>query len=109
MCIRDRYWIASRPPGYAGMPRPTDHDFCEGIELFTGEIVTSNAGIAHVLGEEACRTLILLGVRTAPVRRTLERATAGILARLGGNDSGIYCCGRCSAALWRRMAAGGFP
>ena len=101
------HWIASRPSGYAGMPRPTDHDFCEGVELFTGEMVTSNAGIGHVLGEEACRVLVLLGVHTSSVRRTLDRSVAGLLPRL--DDSGIYCCGRCSAALWRRMAAGAFP
>ena len=101
------HWIASRPSGYAGMPRPTDHDFCEGIELFTGEIVTSNTGIGHVLGEEACRVLDQLHVHTPSVRRTLERSAAGMLPLL--DDSGIYCCARCSVALWRRMATGKFP
>ena len=100
------HWIASRPPGYAGMPRPTDHDFCEGVELFTGETVTSRAGTGHVLGEEACRALLLLEVHTPLVRRTLARSTAGMLERYDG--SGHYCCGRCSAAMWRHVAARGF-
>ena len=56
-------WIVSRcglNRSYAGMPAPTEKDFAEGARVFTGEQCTSGAGTAHILGEEACRALILL-------------------------------------------------
>jgi hypothetical protein len=105
-------WIGSRPPGYAHMPGPTEHDYCEGVRLFTGETITSKAGIAHILGEEACRLLLLLDVKAPAVRAALRRSAEGMLERLaeherGGRPRGLYCCGRCSVALWRHLAAGG--
>jgi hypothetical protein len=106
-------WIAARqglPRAYAGMFAPTDADFRNGLRLFTGETITTRAGVGHMLGEEACRALLLLGGRDAAVRGALDRATASILARLnadGGPHRGTYCCGRCSVSLWRHLAAGG--
>ena len=108
-------WIAARqglPHAYAGMPAPTEHDFETGMAVFTGERVRSGAGTAHILGEEACRVLILLRVREPEVREALKRATDGMLARLAdskrrGYPSGTYCCGICSCAFWRHLAAGG--
>ena len=113
-------WIAARQGGkgaYAGMFAPTDKDRAEGIRLFTGEAFRTRAGAAHVLGEEACRALILLDVPLAGVRDALARATAGIAERYrdcekrernaGRPWRGRYCCGKCSAALWRHLAAGG--
>ena len=104
-------WIAGRqglPGSYADMFAPTDNDFADGIRLFTGEKVSSRAGTAHVLGEEACRALLMLDVRFASVRKPLERATTGMLKRLQESPSiGMYCCGTCSVALWRHLSAGG--
>jgi len=110
-------WIAARqglPGAYHGMFAPTEKDRREGIRLFTGERVATRAATAHILGEEACRTLILLGgTGTLPVKR----ATEGMLARLRAAEErerhmgrpwlGQYCCGKCTAALWRHLAAGG--
>lgn len=56
-------WLAARqgkPRSYAEMFAPTDRDFAEGIRLFTGERISTGAGTAHILGEEACRALLLL-------------------------------------------------
>jgi hypothetical protein len=113
-------WIASRqglPGSYCGMFAPTARDFRKGIRLFTGERFATRAGSAHVLGEEACRALILLGAPGKEVRRALAAAGAGIAARLAGSEQreasagrpflGKYCCGKCSVALWRHLAAGG--
>jgi len=113
-------WIAARqglPGCYAGMFAPAERDRNEGIRLFTGEPVTTRAGTAHVLGEEACRALILLDVKLTSVRDTLARAAEGMLERLRAAEQrerdmgrpwlGQYCCGRCTAALWRHLAAGG--
>jgi len=58
-------WIASRQGlrgAYRGMFAPTQHDFANGIRVFTGERIITHAGTAHVLGEEACRMLTLVAV-----------------------------------------------
>jgi hypothetical protein len=108
-------WIAARqglPGSYAGMFAPTQQDFANGIRLFTGERIATRAGTSHILGEEACRALLLLEVHSTDVTAALQRASDGIRARLGepapGQPvTGRYCCGKCSAALWRHLAVGG--
>jgi len=108
-------WIAQRrgkPGSYAGMFAPTDVDVHNGVRVYTGEIVRSGAAIGHVLGEEACRVLILLGVEDSTIREALERATGGMLRRLRQTEDsvkvhGMYCCGVCSVAYWRNVMVGG--
>jgi hypothetical protein len=108
-------WIAQRrgkPGSYAGMFAPTDVDVHNGVRVYTGEIVRSGAAIGHVLGEEACRVLILLGVEDSTIRDALERATGGMLRRLRQTEDsvrvhGMYCCGVCSVAYWRNVMVGG--
>jgi hypothetical protein len=104
-------WIASRQGkvgSYANMFAPTSRDFKVGVRLYTGEMVNSRAAVAHILGEEACRALILLDVSALTVRMALQRASLGMLTRLGeSRQKGMYCCGKCSAALWRHLAVGG--
>ncbi len=104
-------WIANRqgkPGSYASMFAPTESDFKKGAKLFTGEMVTSRVGTSHILGEEACRALILLD---APiVNDALNQASRGMISRLdttSQHESGMYCCGKCSVALWRHLAVGG--
>jgi len=106
-------WLASRqglPGSYAGMFAPPE-SYRPGtrLKLFTGDGLSSRGGALHVLGEEACRALILLDVQEPPVPAALRRATEGMLSRIGRGtqQSGRYCCGTCSAALWRHLAAGG--
>ena len=104
-------WIAGRqgkPGSYADMFAPTRRDRAQGIRLFTGERVVTGAATGHILGEEACRALILLDADAKDVGTALEAATAGMLARLRKERRlGMYCCGRCSASLWRHLAVGG--
>jgi hypothetical protein len=115
-------WIAGRqgqPRGYAGLPAPTEAEFSRPPRTFTGEAIRSGAATAHVLGEEACRALILLDQHDAEVVAALARAGAGMRERLsaarcreaaaGREWYGEYCCGTCSVALWRHLAAGGIP
>ena len=104
-------WIAARqglPGSYADMFAPTEKDTL-GIRLFTGEVVRTRAGIAHILGEECCRVLFLLGVKDQAVRDSLNRAVHGLAARIDegeqqGYSPGTYCCGTCSVAYWRNLA-----
>ncbi|NPV48563.1 MAG: hypothetical protein HPY69_16610 [Armatimonadetes bacterium] len=106
-------WIASRqglPGSYAGMPAPTELDFATGLRVFTGERMRSGGGLAHVLGEEACRALRALGPSSVATREALERAEAGMALRLQRDryaTTGRYCCYTCSVALWRNLAGGG--
>jgi len=105
-------WIASRqgrPGSYANMFAPAGNDIKEGVRLFTGERVRSGAAIRHILGEEACRTLILLDVSIVGVHNALKRATLGMMAALARSKRmpGMYCCGICSCSLWRHLAVGG--
>jgi hypothetical protein len=105
-------WIARRqgvPGSYADMFAPTEADFME-ARLFTGEPIASRAATGHILGEEGIRALQLLAVRTPGVRAALTRAKEGMEARVTDTASGpwgMYCCGTCSCAYWRNLAAGG--
>jgi hypothetical protein len=109
-------WIAERqgrPGCYADMFGPLKGD-AHGFRLFTGEPVRSRVGIAHLLGEEACRVLTVVGVRKANVAAALVRAVAGMSERLAdaerrGYSTSVYCCGTCSAGYWRNLALGLFP
>ncbi len=101
-----------KPGSYAGMFAPSDADFKFGVRTFTGESLQSRAGISHVLGEEACRSLIHLNVPDLATKAALAQATSGMLQRLNlseaeGYGLGMYCCGTCSVAYWRHLAAGG--
>lgn len=110
--VRVATWIAERqglPGAYANMFAPTEQDF-GGARLFTGEALVSRASTGHILGEEAIRALELLDVRTPDVCAARARAKTGMEARLADTASspwGRYCCGTCSCAYWRNLAAGG--
>jgi hypothetical protein len=109
-------WIAGRqglPGAYADTFAPTEKDTL-GIHLFTGEAIRSRVGIGHILGEESCRALLLLGGNDPLTKSALRRAVRGLAARIEewekrGNSPGFYCCGACSAAYWRNLATGLMP
>jgi len=103
-------WIASRqggPRSYAGMFEPMPVDFSSGFKLFTGEEVTSRAGIGYCLGQDCCRLLIKLNIKDNAVQTALHKAQNGIAERINSPDNtkGMYCCGRCSTVYWRYLAA----
>jgi hypothetical protein len=108
-------WIADRqglPGSYAGMFAPTGYDYSFGTLTFTGEPVRSSASTGHILSEEACRALYLLGSRTPEVTEALRKAREGLFRRMEqseaqGQWAGVYCCGACSVALWRHLSASG--
>ena len=108
-------WLASRQGiegAYRGMIAPTRLDFKRGVKLFTGEKVISGAAIGHVLGEEASRVLILLDGTSSVAHETLKKANRGLIRALMSCETpkrvrGFYCCGTCTAALWRHLAVGG--
>lgn len=84
-------WLAGRQGlqgSYAGMFAPTPRDFAHGIKLFTGERISSGAATGHILGEEACRVLLLLDADVAAARAALGRATRSMDKRLSQSESG---------------------
>jgi hypothetical protein len=109
-------WIAARqglPGAYAGTFAGFPAERERGISVFTGERITS-ASARHILGEETCRALRLLSVRSRSVAAALERATEGLLACLEraasdprNTNPGRFCCGKCTVGLWRHLLAGG--
>ncbi len=107
-------WIAGRQGlkgSYAKMFAPTELDFQQGAKLFTGERLSSRASTAHVLGEECLRVLKLLDVDDAMVVDAFHAARDSMTAVLqpvgqAHGRAGMFCCGTCSAALFRTLAAG---
>lgn len=106
-CKEIATWLSSRQGitgSYAGMFAPTEKDYREPSRLFSGEKLTTAAGTSHVLGEEACRALILLDVAMPKARHALQAATEGILDRLPPADSPRPAC---TAAGPARFPTGG--
>jgi hypothetical protein len=109
-------WITGRQ-GMPGAYRvsffaPTKLDFANGFHVFTGEHIISRAATSHIIGEEACRALSLLGVNTLEVREARNRANTALeewieCAENGGPGAGTFCCGKCSVALWRNLLTHG--
>lgn len=109
-------WIAARqalPGAYGQLFAGFEPERTKGITVFTGERITS-ASARHILGEEACRALLLLDSKDREVRDALHRATEWLSARLEQaardaprNSPGAYCCGKCTVGLWRHILAGG--
>lgn len=106
-------WITERQGlkgSYANMFAPSVSDFKE-IILFTGDKLTSKASIAHILGEESLRALSLLNVKDKKVDAATEKARSGLNSllkknyRLGNYPLGMFCCGKCTVALWRNISA----
>lgn len=101
---------------YGELFAPTKKDATEGFRLYTGERVTPGRGAWHILGEEAFRALLLLGVQTSDVRMAMAAAwqpfdewLTDSLQRpvrpVGSLQPGMFCCMKCSCALWRHLAA----
>lgn len=108
-------WIADRQGkdySYARMFAPTSYDLEHGFRAFTGERITSAAALRHMIGEEACRVVLLLDVREKHVSDALKRARRGMQYRLKTSGhyqrTGMYCCGACTISLWRQSAVKGF-
>jgi len=100
-------WIAERrggPGAYWSLFAPTKQDIEKGIKVFTGEKY-EYAAARHILGEEACRALLLLDVKEQGVQDELDKAQSGILGRIGHYlmPSGVFCCGPCTVGVWRHL------
>ncbi|MBI4730583.1 MAG: hypothetical protein HY781_00315 [Chloroflexi bacterium] len=83
-------WLAARqglPGSYSGMFAPTELDFENGIRLFTGEQITSGAATSHILGEESCRALLLLGTGIVEAQAAMQSATRSMDQRLSESES----------------------
>jgi len=107
------------PGAYANMFAPTDKDLGNSFHLFTGETVKAGPGMRHIIGEEACRSLLLLGREDPGVLKTVAKAGERVLGELPSHRSrapatsegpirlayGMYCCPTCTCALWRHVSS----
>ena len=66
---------------------PTYKDYKEGGRLFTGERISSRVGTGHILGEEACRALLLLDVGLYDVENALDQAIHCMELRLRESEA----------------------
>jgi hypothetical protein len=102
-----------KPRAYANTFAPTDIDLKHDLILFTGEKIKTGAGKCHMIGEEACRILRKLDLKTYKVKTALQEADRGLQKRIYESSenpryqSGMYCCKSCSCALWINLASGG--
>lgn len=101
-----------QPGSYRGMFAPAKYDYKNGITLFTGEKVTTGAGTAHILSEEACYVLFKLNVKNKSVVSALNKATDSLTNTINiilqdAYPRGYYCCGKCTAAYWKQLAVNG--
>jgi hypothetical protein len=102
-----------KPRAYANTFAPTDIDLKHDLILFTGEKIKTGAGKCHMIGEEACRILRKLDLKTYKVKTALQEADRGLQKRIYESSEnpryqyGMYCCKSCSCALWINLASGG--
>jgi hypothetical protein len=109
-------YIASwqgKPHAYRGMFGMPTTELAQPLRLFTGETVTSGAAKCHIVGEEACRALWLLKSDDPTVQSAFAKARDAFQAMYASPEvwlkqKGMYCCGTCSAALWRHLAVSDF-
>jgi hypothetical protein len=103
-------WIATRQGEkghYRSLFAPTPSDFEHGIRLFTGEKLVC-ASARHIMGQEAARAVWLLGMADPAVQKAYQRATSWMHEDINFQQSGTYCCGRCTLAFWRHSWVGDF-
>lgn len=100
--------------GYAGAFAEIAVERSRTARVFTGENLGCNARRRHVLAEEACRTLRLLGRTTATARVALQKADDRLLAQIAqvrerhpDTPRGTFCCPFCTVGVWRHATAGG--
>jgi hypothetical protein len=105
------HWITSLQgtgKSYRGLYSPTNTDFENSIQLFTGEELNSVASAIHYLGQEAARIVCLFGKDTPVVLETYERAIQWMRSFETFTSHGTHCCGRCTIAYWRHFWVGDF-
>lgn len=102
------------PGGYAGAFAESPAERSRVVRVFTGENLGRNARRRHVLAEEACRSLRLLGRMPAQVAVALKTADDRLLAQIAhvrerhpDTPRGTFCCPFCTVSVWRNAVAGG--
>ncbi len=111
-------WMGSRvgkDSGYAGSYAMTESDWGQEYHLFTGERISTGAGRAHTIAQEATRLMTILerqlGQTLEANRISRDRLTKQIFANEQYYESGTaeYCCATCSVAFWRSLNADVYP
>lgn len=101
-----------KPGSYADMFAPLPSEDVIHYRLFTGEHPSPLSAL-HIIGEECCRSLLLLGVNNQKCETALGRASDSILPLLTKRrhnsertfPEAFFCCPKCTCGLWRHMSA----
>lgn len=119
--IRSRYWqdiperirqSAKPDPRWAAIPKSfnlTDDDRRAGPRTITGEPV-ANASMRMVHSREAARAMLILGDLTGEPVSEAEELCASVrhtADHLEAKGLELFCCGPCTAAVWRLANIGG--
>lgn len=106
-------WVQSRrglPGAYCGVLfAPTPADRADRIVTPTGErSSTGGGGLAHMLGEEAARSLTLWESPGWDSEAVFASIRDRFRAQGHAPDERLarFCCAKCSVARWRALAAG---
>lgn len=84
-----------------------DHEQRHGIRLFTGEKLRTQHPAVDILGVEACRALLLLGVDSDEIRIALSRAEKGLADACFVGECILGECAHANVSVWRYLAVGG--
>ncbi len=117
--IRSRFWqdipakirAAKNPdPRWAAIPKTfvlTDQDQKSKLRAFTGEPV-QNASMRMIYSREAARALLVLSEVTGQRVPEAEEHCASVFSKqdLADREPKLYCCGPCTASVWRLMNTG---
>lgn len=98
-------WVLARQgleESYYNLFMPTNQDLSQGVRLLTGERMWSDAGIRHVLGEEALRTVIVWKLRSSSAVNQALKGFNDLLE--AGGKNGSWCCYTCTMAFLRTLA-----
>lgn len=109
-------WISSRLAteySYNKSFGITSMDMKSKVYTFTGERLSSQASMRHIMAEETSRVLMQLSKITGKKIPALIESNKSLLsgikrAETEGKHIGTYCCGPCTVGLWRHMSVGGF-
>ncbi|OGJ87771.1 MAG: hypothetical protein A2487_15705 [Candidatus Raymondbacteria bacterium RifOxyC12_full_50_8] len=101
-----------KPGAYSTMFAPFPKEDISHYRLFTGESPSPLSAI-HIIGEECCRALLLLGIHNHKTTTAISKANEVIVVNHLQRKrnpkqtfpKAFFCCPKCTCGLWRHYSA----